>query len=117
MEIEDPLKTNQVANLMPLFERDGKRLLYEKKLYIPIYSVSHILQIAHDSKTGGHFEEGSRRKEIDRAEFSRGTGETVRLTWNGLHGGSPEDEESFRLYCDVGGSLITKSLLHSVKGK
>ncbi len=27
MEMEDPVKNNQVSNLMPLFERDGKRLL------------------------------------------------------------------------------------------
>ncbi len=26
-EIEDPVKKNQLANLMPLFKRDGKRLV------------------------------------------------------------------------------------------
>ncbi len=40
---------------MPLFERDGKRLLYEGKLCIPRTSVAPILQMAHDAKTGGHF--------------------------------------------------------------
>ncbi len=49
-EIEDPVKTNQVANLMPLFERDGKTLLYEGKLCIPKTSVAPILQMAHDAR-------------------------------------------------------------------
>ncbi len=40
---------------MPLFERDGKRLLYEGKLCIPRTSVAPILQIAHDATTRGHF--------------------------------------------------------------
>ncbi len=37
------------------------------------------------------------------------------LTCNRVHYGSPEDEEWFQLYYDAGGSLITKSPLHSVE--
>ncbi len=45
----------RLKQLLPYFKVDGKRLFYNGKLCVPRKSVSTIMQIAHDSKVGGHF--------------------------------------------------------------
>jgi len=51
----DPVQRSKVKKLVPLFKRDGKRLIYEEKLCIPRRCVANVLQLAHDSKIAGHF--------------------------------------------------------------
>jgi len=44
-----------IKRVLPMFERDGARLLYQGKLCVPRRAVSSILHMAHDSKIAGHF--------------------------------------------------------------
>ena len=45
----------KMEKLIPLFNIEGKRLLYNGKFCVPRRSVSKILHIAHDFRISGHF--------------------------------------------------------------
>jgi len=45
----------RIEKLLPSFEKNGSKLLYNGKVCVPRKSISTILNIAHDSKLGGHF--------------------------------------------------------------
>ncbi len=53
-EIADEVKKAQILSLLPLFHRDGKKLLYQVNLCVTRKSVANVLQMAHDSKIAGH---------------------------------------------------------------
>ena len=38
-----------------MFRKDGKKLLYNGKLCVPRKLIPAILELAHDSKSSGHF--------------------------------------------------------------
>ena len=52
---EDDIQRRTVENILPMFKRDGSKLLYHGNLCVPRKSVSNVLQIAHDAKISGHF--------------------------------------------------------------
>ena len=52
---DNPKEKFRLKQLLPYFKLDGKRLFYNGKFCVPRKSVSTIMQIAHDSKVGGHF--------------------------------------------------------------
>jgi Integrase zinc binding domain len=51
----DDISRRQVNQLLPMFTEDEGLLRYENKLCVPRRCVSRILQMAHDSRIGGHF--------------------------------------------------------------
>ncbi len=54
-QIQDQFLSKKIGKLLPLFHKDGDKLLYEGKLCIPRKSISTGMQLAHDAKTSGHF--------------------------------------------------------------
>jgi len=52
---KDPKEKYRLEQLLPYFELKDRKLFYNGKLCVPRKSVSTILQIAHDSRVGGHF--------------------------------------------------------------
>lgn len=50
----DKTEYAQLKRVIHMFRREQKRLLYGKKLYVPIKSVSEVLQLANDSNISGH---------------------------------------------------------------
>ena len=52
---EDQKQRLKIEKILPMFTYDGKRLKYQGKICVPRKNVSGILDIAHDSKLGGHF--------------------------------------------------------------
>jgi hypothetical protein len=51
----DDISRRQVNRLLPMFTADEGLLRYENKLCVPRRCVSRLLQMAHDSRIGGHF--------------------------------------------------------------
>jgi len=45
----------KLEKLVPMFKKEGQKLLYTGRLCVPRKSVSRILDLAHDCKTSGHF--------------------------------------------------------------
>ena len=54
-QIPDQVLSRKIDELLPLFHKDGSKLLYEGKLCIPRKSISTVMQLAYDVKTSGHF--------------------------------------------------------------
>jgi len=52
---DNPKERKKLEELLPMFKMKDGKLLYNGKLCVPRKSVSTILQIAHDSRVGGHF--------------------------------------------------------------
>eukprot|EP00171_Calliarthron_tuberculosum_P023620 IDg23620t1 len=52
---ETPDEQVRVRQLMPLFILNNGRLFYDQKLCVPRKSVKQILELAHDTRVGGHF--------------------------------------------------------------
>ena len=52
---EDDTQRRTVEKIIPMFKRDGSKLMYHGKLCVPRKSVSNVLQLAHDLKSSGHF--------------------------------------------------------------
>jgi len=52
---KDQKQKLKIEKLLPLFKREGKKLLYMNKVCVPRKSVSTILRFAHDSLVAGHF--------------------------------------------------------------
>ena len=52
---DDKIQRYKIEKILPMFRKEGSRLFYNGKLCVPRRSVSTILQLAHDSKIGGHF--------------------------------------------------------------
>ena len=51
----DVMKKLKLENILPMFRKDGQRLLYNGKVCVPRRCVSTILGIAHNARVGGHF--------------------------------------------------------------
>lgn len=49
---QDEVRRRKLEMLLPSSRHEGKKLLYRAKLGVPRKSVSVILELAHDSKTG-----------------------------------------------------------------
>lgn len=52
---DKPKEKYRVEELIHLFQLDGKKLLYNRKICVPRKAIPKVLQVAHDSKTAGHF--------------------------------------------------------------
>lgn len=52
---ETPKEKKRIEELLPMFKLEDDKLLCNGKLCVPRKSVSTILQMAHDSRVGGHF--------------------------------------------------------------
>lgn len=52
---DDETNRKQMDQILPMFKKDGSKLMYHGMLCVPRKYVSTILQIAHDSKVSGHF--------------------------------------------------------------
>jgi len=52
---KDPKEALRLEKVLPMFKMNGVKLLYNGKLCVPRKSVASVLQIAHDSRLGGHF--------------------------------------------------------------
>ena len=55
-----------LKKILPLLERENKKLYYHGLLYVPRKSVSNLLQMAHDSKISGHFALGKTLSRLKR---------------------------------------------------
>lgn len=53
--LRDQKKRGKPEKWNPLFQLDGKGLLYNRNLCVPRKSISTIMHMAPDSKTRGHF--------------------------------------------------------------
>ena len=51
----DEVQKRKLEKVLPMFSRNGQKLLYNGKVCVPRRSVSSVLQLAHDSKISGHF--------------------------------------------------------------
>ncbi len=54
-QLSDHVQRKKIDILLPLFHKDGSKLLYEGKLCVPRKSISTIMQLARDARTLGHF--------------------------------------------------------------
>ena len=54
-DLSDKIKDRKFKNLMNMFHRDGRKLLYQGKLCVPRKAVRDVLHLAHDAKVAGHF--------------------------------------------------------------
>lgn len=52
---DDETKKKQLEQILPMFKKDGSKLIYHGKLCVPRKSISTILQMEHDSKESSHF--------------------------------------------------------------
>lgn len=55
LEISDKMLERKIEKPLLFFSLHNNKLLYGLKLYFPRKSISSVVQLAHDSKTAGHF--------------------------------------------------------------
>lgn len=53
--LSDPVNQKKFKSLASHFHRDGKRILYDRKLCVPKKTISDLLKMAHDSKISDYF--------------------------------------------------------------
>ncbi len=54
-QIPDKVLSRKIDKLLALFHKDGSKLLYEEKRFVPRKSISTVMQLAYDVKTSGPF--------------------------------------------------------------
>lgn len=52
--VRDQINQKKFESLAGMFHRDGERLLYDGKLYIPRRLVRDVMHLVHDAKVSGH---------------------------------------------------------------
>lgn len=75
VEIDNNLKSNQIARLAKFFKIEDEILYYEGKVCVPRSNVKDILFLAHDNKTSGHFGYYKTLSRLDRYHWKNKSGD------------------------------------------